>query len=56
MARETDRTMDELSEASVFLIALILDGFFKNEGTQAPPVYEDPHIAGILGFSEICYN
>ncbi|HUM48201.1 MAG TPA: hypothetical protein PLD84_14825 [Chitinophagales bacterium] len=56
MLTETDRTMDALPEASVFLIALILDGFFKNEGNQAPPVYEDPHMAHLLGFAEICYN
>ncbi|MBX7107242.1 MAG: hypothetical protein K1X61_01215 [Chitinophagales bacterium] len=56
MRRENDRTMDALPEASVFLIALILDGFFKAEGNQAPPVYEDPHVAQVLGFSEICYN
>ena len=56
MTTENDRTMDVLSEASVFLIALILDGFFKNEGNQAPPVDEDPHMAHLLGFGQICYN
>lgn len=56
MITETDRTMDALPEASVFLIALILDGFFRNEGNQAPPIYDDPHMASLLGFGEICYN
>ena len=51
-----DRTMDVLPEASVFLIALILDGFFSNEGNQAPTIGEDPHVAHILGFGPICYN
>lgn len=56
MLIENDRTMDALPEASVFLIALILDGFFKNEGIQAPREEEDPHMAHLMGFAEICYN
>ena len=56
MPIENDRTMDALPEASVFLIALILDGFFKNEGIQAPREEEDPHMAHLMGFAEICYN
>lgn len=56
MITENDRTMDALPEASVFLIALILDGFFRNEGNQAPPVYDDPHMAHLMGFGEICLN
>lgn len=57
MLTENDRTMDVLPEASVFLIALILDGFFKNEGIQAPREEEDPHMAyQLMGFTTICYN
>ena len=56
MLTENDRTMDALSDASVFLIALILDGFFANEGSPAPSVGEDPHDAHLLGLESICYN
>jgi hypothetical protein len=56
MLTNNDRTMDVLPEASVFLIALILDGFFKNEGNQAPTMGEDPHDAHLLGFPALCYN
>lgn len=56
MLTENDRTMDALPEASVFLIALILDGFFASEGHPAPAIDEDPHVAHLLGFGTICYN
>jgi len=56
MLTENDRTMDALPEASVFLIALILDGFFAKEGTEAPTIVEDPHPVHLIGFTEICYN
>lgn len=56
MKTENDRTMDALPEASVFLIALILDGFFAIQGNPAPTIEEDPHVAHLLGFGTICYN
>ena len=56
MNKFNDRTMDALTEESLLLIALLLEGHLSIEGIPAPTIDEDPHVAHRIWFGEICYN